>query len=59
MLYEKDIYFIPNKVIKKKENIDDLNQILKSSTRGRTGEIKYPSLTIQITALQLNVKTAQ
>jgi len=24
--------FIPNKVIKKKENIDDLNQILKSST---------------------------
>ena len=25
--------FIPNKVIKKKENIDDLNQILKSSQR--------------------------
>ena len=44
--------FIPNKVIKKKENIDDLNQILKSSTeenwRDKVSVINYSDNSITI-----------
>ena len=44
--------FIPNKVIKKKENIDDLNQILKSSTeenwREKVSVINYSDNSITI-----------